>query len=564
MKKNVASQKIGCQMITAADGSAFTGSVTVYVTGDAGTQAAGSVSSGACTHEGNGYHTYAPAQAETNYDLVAFTFIGTGAIPATVQVYTDYPQTGDSYARLGAPAGASTAADVAAVKALLPSALTGDGNMKVDVLKIEGADPTDTIRDAVVDDATRIDASALNTLSGHDPGETIMGATDLGTGSGLTALATAAALSTVAGYVDTEVAAIKAKTDNLPSDPADASDIAAAVSSLQSHGDSSWSTATGFSTLDAAGIRTAVGLASANLDTQLGALPTAAENRAEMDSNSTQLAAIVADTGEIGTAGAGLTALGDTRLDYLDAAVSTRLADADYTAPANASVAAIKAVTDLLPDAGALTSIATATNLATVDSNVDAIKAVTDALPDSGALTSLATASALSTVDGVTDAIKAVTDKLDDTLELDSTVYRFTTNALEQAPTGSGGGSAPTVEEIADEVQTRTIARVTLVDTVTTNTDMRGTDDALLAANYTVPPTADENADALLDRADAIETGVTPRGFMRVSGAILAGKVSGGQTGTETFRNMVADSKDRVVSSNDTSGNRTALTIDQT
>src|SRR5690606_27548358 len=34
-------------------------------------------------------------------------------------------------------------------------------------------------------------------------------------------------------------------------------------------------------------IRTAVGLASANLDTQLAALPTAAENRAEMDSNST-------------------------------------------------------------------------------------------------------------------------------------------------------------------------------------------------------------------------------------------------------------------------------------
>lgn len=60
----------------------------------------------------------------------------------------------------------------------LPAALTGDGNMKVDVLKIEGADPTDTIRDSVVNDATRIDASAMNTLSSHDPGENIMGATD--------------------------------------------------------------------------------------------------------------------------------------------------------------------------------------------------------------------------------------------------------------------------------------------------------------------------------------------------------------------------------------------------
>jgi hypothetical protein len=88
MQKNVAGQKIGAQLVSATDGSAFTGSVTVYVTGDAGTQAAGSVGSGACTHEGNGYHTYAPAQAETNYDLIAFTFTGTGAVPATVQVYT--------------------------------------------------------------------------------------------------------------------------------------------------------------------------------------------------------------------------------------------------------------------------------------------------------------------------------------------------------------------------------------------------------------------------------------------------------------------------------------------
>lgn len=88
MIKNTAGQNVGVQMVTAADGSAFTGAVTVAVTGDAGTQATGSVGSGACVHEGGGYHTYAPAQAETNYDLVAFTFTGTGAVPQTVQVYT--------------------------------------------------------------------------------------------------------------------------------------------------------------------------------------------------------------------------------------------------------------------------------------------------------------------------------------------------------------------------------------------------------------------------------------------------------------------------------------------
>ena len=90
MKKNVSGQKVGAQLTSATDGSAFTGAVTVSVTIDAGTQGTGSVGAGACTHEGNGYHTYAPAQAETNGDLLAFTFTGTGAITVTLQVYTRF------------------------------------------------------------------------------------------------------------------------------------------------------------------------------------------------------------------------------------------------------------------------------------------------------------------------------------------------------------------------------------------------------------------------------------------------------------------------------------------
>ena len=92
MKKNVAGQSIGIQMVTAADGTAFTGSVAVEVTIDGGTQTTG----GATVSEGNGYHSYAPTQSETNGDHIAFTFTGTGAIPATVQVYTGFPQTVDN------------------------------------------------------------------------------------------------------------------------------------------------------------------------------------------------------------------------------------------------------------------------------------------------------------------------------------------------------------------------------------------------------------------------------------------------------------------------------------
>lgn len=76
---------------------------------------------------------------------------------------------------------------------------------------------------------------------------------DLATAANLSTVLTN--LSTIASYIDTEVAAIKAKTDNLPASPAATSDI-----------------------LNAAAIRAAVGLASANLDTQLADLPTATEN----------------------------------------------------------------------------------------------------------------------------------------------------------------------------------------------------------------------------------------------------------------------------------------------
>lgn len=228
-------------MVSATDGSAFTGSVTVHVTGDGGTQATGSVGSGACTHEGNGFHTYAPAQAETNYDHVAFTFTGTGAIPVTVQIYTTFPQTGDSYARLGAPAGASVSADVASVKTDTAAILTDTG--------------TDGVIVATNNDKTGYTLTQTFPTNFSSLAITAGGAVTAGTVSDKT------------GY---SISGTKTTLDALTD-------------------------------LDAAGVRTAVGLASANLDTQIAALPTAAEIRAEMDSNSTQLAAIVADTNELQT-----------------------------------------------------------------------------------------------------------------------------------------------------------------------------------------------------------------------------------------------------------------------
>lgn len=70
-------------------------------------------------------------------------------------------------------------------------------------------------------------------------------------------------------------------------------------------------------------------------------------------------------------------------------------------------------------------------------------------------------------------------------------------------------------------------------------------------------------ADALLDRANAIETAWTVRKAMRVMFAALGGKASGMGTATGVFR-AGDDSKDRITATIDASGNRTAVTLDGT
>jgi hypothetical protein len=153
MRKNVSGQTVSAHLISKTDGSnVTTGTTTVYVTGDSGTQGTGG---GTVTHEGNGEWSYVPTQAETNYTHIAFTFENTNAVGQTLNVYTvgqdftaasltailsaagvqaiwdaltsalttsgsvgkriaDY-LTGDSYVRLGTPAGASIAADIASI-----------------------------------------------------------------------------------------------------------------------------------------------------------------------------------------------------------------------------------------------------------------------------------------------------------------------------------------------------------------------------------------------------------------------------------------------------------------
>ena len=195
MKKNTASQVIGAQMVSATDGSAFTGTVTVYVTGDGGAQALGSVGSGVCTHEGNGFHTYLPATAETNYDHIGFTFIGTGAIPSTVQLYTEFPQTGDSFALIGATgSGLTSLATQASVNtiddfldteiaAILAAVDTEIGTIITDIAAVKAdtaAILLDTGTDGVVLNAAGLATDAVNEIADGILGRNVSGGSSAG------------------------------------------------------------------------------------------------------------------------------------------------------------------------------------------------------------------------------------------------------------------------------------------------------------------------------------------------------------------------------------------------
>lgn len=123
-----------------------------------------------------------------------------------------------------------------------------------------------------------------------------------------------------------------------------------------------------------------------------------------------------------------------------------------------AAAAAADLTTELQSGLATAASVAALNNLSAAQVNAEVDTAIADA--------ALATAANLATVDTVVDAIKVTTDKLDDTVEDDGGTFRFTANALEQAPTG---GSAPTAVEVANEVQTRTIAAVTTVNGLAAN-----------------------------------------------------------------------------------------------
>lgn len=260
------------------------------------------------------------------------------------------------------------------------------------------------------------DLTKVNTLDGHtaQTGDSYA----LGNGaSGFVAIKG----DTAAILLDTA-----ALDGRVPSDPADASDIASAFSTVNS----------------------TLGTIAGYIDTEIGTLQTSVN---DLPTNS-----------ELATALAGAD-------DAMLAALATAQADLDILTGTDGVTLATAQGNYAPAKAGDLMGLAN--------------DAITAAKFDESTAFPLASADTGSTAVARTGADS-------DTLE-----------TLSDEIAGISAGSGPTVEQIADEVQTRTIARVTLVDTVTTNTDMRGTDSAALATDLA---TLDGKADDIKAKTDSL------------------------------------------------------------
>lgn len=203
------------------------------------------------------------------------------------------------------------------------------------------ADVDAEILSYLVDDATRIDASALNTLSGHDPGETIMGATDALSVSELQASALADLFNTDSGTTYASAVAgsvVKEVADNAGGASLTVQDIVDGVwdEPLASHQDAD---SMGEALADAGGAGTpptAAEVADAVWDEATAGHTTSGTFGEQLK---TDVDAILADTAEIGAAGAGLTEAGGTG-DQLTAVAWNAAWDAEVQSEAEDALVA--------------------------------------------------------------------------------------------------------------------------------------------------------------------------------------------------------------------------------
>jgi hypothetical protein len=337
-------------------------------------------------------------------------------------------------------------------------------------------------------------------------------ATELGrVDATISSRASQASVDTIDDLLDTEVAAIKAKTDQLAFTTANRVD--AQVFGMEAGTVTAAAVATNAIDADALAADAVAEIADQVWEEAI------ADHSGTAGSTAEQLAAAGAAgdpwaTALPGAYGAGTA--GKIVGDNLNATVSSR-----------ATQTSVDTIDDLL-DTEVAAILADTNELQTDWANGGRLDNILDAR---------ASQASVDTVDTVVDAIKVTTDKLDDTLEDDAGTFRFTTNALEQAPSGGA-----TVGDIADAVWDEAIA-----DHLTAGSTGNALNNATAAGN---PWEA------------VIEGSLTAEDLLRIIAAFAAGKTSisvSGSTATVIFRD-VTDATD-ILTGTVVGSERTAVTL---
>lgn len=205
---------------------------------------------------------------------------------------------------------------------------------------------------------------------------------------------------------------------------------------------------------------------------------------------------------------------------------------------------------------------------ASVSADVAAINTKTTNLPAAPASTTNITAGTITTVTNLTNAPTAG----DFTATMKTSIGTAVAASAVASVTGNVGGNVTgsvgsvtglTVSNLDATVSSRLASASYTAPANSDITAIKAKTDNLPAAPAAVGdiPTANQNADALLDRAAGVETGITPRQGLRLMLASLAGKLSGAAGTTISIRDT-NDSKNRIVATVDSNGNRSAITLD--
>ncbi len=195
------------------------------------------------------------------------------------------------------------------------------------------------------------------------------------------------------------------------------------------------------------------------------------------------VANVEADTyGRIGAAGAGLTALGDTRIANLDVTVSSRLAASGYTAPDNTTIGTIN--TKLGSPAGASMSA----DVAAVKGDTAATLTESQSHPTLAEIEATTVLAKEATLANATYGLSALNT------DLDTVLARVPTEVAQKSHfvNGTGNITPPTNIGIWDRVDAAVTSRASATDYTTTRAAKLDNLDAtvssrLAASGYTAP-----------------------------------------------------------------------------